>query len=246
MLDASGDVIGLVVEHAIDAPAFAEFGFLLGADGGDRLGADRLGHLHDHGADAAGAAVDEDDLAGLQFRALEDAEMGRDADERDRGGLVIRDAGGRRVKEFLRSANELRARPLPAEQPLIGAPHALADLEAFDARADRVHGARDIGPGDERRRQRHLDDTGANVRVDRIERRGCHANADLARLRRRCRHVAVVQHVGSARSVKVSGFHEVAPPNAQGRGTPSPWACTFQCALTASGVCGSFGGIRMA
>ena len=62
-------VLGLVVEDGVGAPGAAQVRLLRRADRGDDLGADRLGHLHHHRPDAAGAAVDEDDLAGLQFRA---------------------------------------------------------------------------------------------------------------------------------------------------------------------------------
>ena len=125
------DVVGLVVQHAIYAPGSAQLGLLCGTDRGDRFRAAGLGHLGDHRADAAGAAVDENGLAPLQVGAAKQPEVRCNANQGGRGRFILRHAGGNRVEPFLRGADIFRAGPLPAQQALVRAPDAVADLESF-------------------------------------------------------------------------------------------------------------------
>ena len=152
LLDLGRHIVGFVVDHAIGAPALAQLRFLGRANGGDHFRADGLGHLHDHGADAAGAAVNEDGFAGLEPGTAEQAVMGRDADQRRPGCHVIGDSRGDREEPIFGRADKLRATALPTEQTLIGGPDTLADLESLDVRADRFDDAGHIAAGDERHR----------------------------------------------------------------------------------------------
>ncbi len=175
-----GEVVGLVIDDAVRSEFASSRCFLVAADGGDDRRAGRLRHLHDHRADAAGAAIDEDGLAGLQLRAVEQPEVGGDADQRARGGLFVRHSGRCGVEPLSLDADELRARALPAEKPLVRSPDAVARLEVRHARSDRVDHAREVGAGDRRLRQRHGCRAGADVGVDRVDRRGQDLDPDLA------------------------------------------------------------------
>ena len=62
------EVLGLVVDGVVGAELEAGVGLFLGSDGDDHLGAEGLGQLDRHGADAGRAAMDQQRLAGLQRR----------------------------------------------------------------------------------------------------------------------------------------------------------------------------------
>src|SRR6266404_1284314 len=97
--------------------------------------------------------------------------MGGDADKSDGRGLRVFGTGRRRIEPLFRGAYKLRAGALPAEQPLVGSPDAIADLEAPSAGPRRFDNAGDVGPRDERLRQVHRDDAAPDVEVDRVESR---------------------------------------------------------------------------
>src|SRR5580700_1804549 len=76
------------------------------ADGGDHRAADRLGHLDRDGADAGTAGMDEDGLAGLEPRIVEQHVLdGRECDRRT-GGVTHRHPGRRLDDEALGHVDE--------------------------------------------------------------------------------------------------------------------------------------------
>src|SRR5262249_39102017 len=86
-----------------------------------------------------------------------------------------------------------------------------ADLEALDARADRVDDTREVGAGDVRVREARL---AVPTRLDVVEVDGDRAvpDADLSRSGLGLRDVREAHHLGAADSRDVDGFHELRPP----------------------------------
>ena len=98
-----------------DLPAAAQVGLLDAAHGRDDFRADGPGHLHDHRADPAGAAVDEHRLARLQVGTAEQAQVGRDADQRPGHRQLVLDPGRRGIEPVLVDGRQLREGALPAQ-----------------------------------------------------------------------------------------------------------------------------------
>ena len=116
-LTRAGDVLLLVVDRCVGAEFAAQFHFFVAAGRGDHAGTDRLGHLHDHRADAAGAAVDEQRFAGLQLGVAHEAEVGGDADQRAGGRRFVAHAVGNRIEPALFDGGVFGERALPAQSP---------------------------------------------------------------------------------------------------------------------------------
>src|SRR5262249_50834683 len=119
-----------------------------------------------HRADSAGAAVDENDVAGLGAGAAKEPEMGRDANERDRGRGLVAHIRWRGIEPLFVYAGVLGNRSLPAEQPLVRSPDPVADFETVYVRPNGGHRAGQVAARDVWLRQRHGHDAGTDVEVD--------------------------------------------------------------------------------
>ena len=157
---AGGDVFRFVVDGDVGPELAATFQFFFAAGRGDHFRADRLGHLHDHRADAAGAAVDEQRFAGFELGVAHQAQVGSDADERAGGGRFVAHAVGNWIEPALIDGGVLGKRALPAEQALVGSPHAVADFEALRVGTNFLDDARQVAADDERQRDVHRDRAG--------------------------------------------------------------------------------------
>src|SRR5262249_6519228 len=93
---------------------------------------------------------------------------------------------------------EFRERALPAEQTLVGPPDTVADLEAVCTRSGGLDGSGKVAAGDEGFGKRHCHGAGADVDVDRVERRGAYADEHFALSGLRRGQFADADHVGTA------------------------------------------------
>ena len=164
-------------------------------------GAKRAGELDRGGADAAGAAVHQDALAGLEVSELED--VGPDGEE------GLRDAGGLLHGEALWHGQALHA----------GREAVLGVAAAGDERADAValappgvrgrggDGARDFQSEDGRRSRRRRIVAGALQQVGTIDARGLDANQHFARARDGRRALGDVQNVRRPGLCEVDVLH---------------------------------------
>ena len=93
-------VLEAVGEDELVGAGLERDGALLGrrGHGDDAAGAEGLGDLDRGGADAAGGALHEHGLAGLQAAALDEGEVGRAVVEDDRGALLVRHRVGQRER----------------------------------------------------------------------------------------------------------------------------------------------------
>ena len=71
------EVLLVVVDRPFGAESLAELPLLGGSRGGEDAGAEGVGGLDREGADAAGAAVDQEGVAGLKVRDHEDVRPDR-------------------------------------------------------------------------------------------------------------------------------------------------------------------------
>ena len=128
---------------ARSAPSFeAGVGLVLRADGDDDLGAEGLGELDRHGADAGRAAMDQQRLAGLQRAALEHVVPDRHQRFRDGAGFLHRQR--RRHRHRLGVLRDAILRVAAAGHQRH---HLVADLVPVRAASDRDHFARDFKAG---------------------------------------------------------------------------------------------------
>src|SRR5205823_1944639 len=97
--------------------------------------------------------------------------------------------------------------PLPAEQPLIRAPHAVAGAVVLDAEADRLERAGQVTAGDARFGQGHVDYPRSDVEVDRVQRGRLDADEHLALARPGRGQIAVTDHLGPAGRIDEGCFH---------------------------------------
>jgi hypothetical protein len=133
-----------VVDHAVGAERLDEGDVARAADRG-HVRAELLGELDGRAPDTAGGAVDEHPLTRLQLRATEHVERRRAAEE-DRGRVAEREVRGLGYEQaVLREDAELGVRTHRGTRK---ADHRVADREARDLRADRLHDARELGPED--------------------------------------------------------------------------------------------------
>ena len=72
LLSCRDKVLGAIVDREVGAELFAGPDLVVGTDGDQHLGAERLGEQDGGDADAGGSAVDKQGFALLEFAALED------------------------------------------------------------------------------------------------------------------------------------------------------------------------------
>ncbi len=109
--------------------------------------------------------------------------MCRETNECECGRILLRNPGRQFVEEVFVHRGELGKRTLPAQHPLVAAPHAVADLEPLTVRPDRFDRPRQIRTRYERERGGHLHQTAADVHIERIDAGRSHLHEHLARLR---------------------------------------------------------------
>ena len=149
---------------------------------------------------------------------------GGDADEGAGGRRFVGHAGGSRIEPALVDGGIFGERALPAHESLVGSPDSVADFEFLGVWAQLFDDARQIGADDVRQRDVHLDRAAANIRIDRIDGRGFHADEHLVAGWFGRGQVADDDGFGGAGLGDVGGFHggllldRVAKTASDGRG----------------------------
>jgi hypothetical protein len=133
--------------------------------------------------------------------------MGRDADQGHGRGVVVRYERGRRIEPGLIDGGILGRDSLPAEQPLVRAPDAITHAKAGASLPDALDGARQVARQDIRKLERHRDRAGADIKVDRVERRRFHPYEYLPGPRLGRWQLADLDHFGRARLFDIGGTH---------------------------------------
>ena len=113
--------------------------------------------------------MNEHCFARLEPGVAHQSQVRGDPHQGQRHGLLFADRGRDRIEPTFIDGRILGERSLPAHQPLIRAPDAIAGLESPRARADCFHHARQIAANHNRQRQGHSHGAGADVGVDRID-----------------------------------------------------------------------------
>ena len=131
------DVARPVVHHHVGAQLAADLDFFVVAGRGHDAGADGPRHLHDARADPARTAVHEDLLAHLQLGVAEQAEVGGDAHQGNRRGVLKGNFLGNGIEPLLFNGRELGKGALAAQQALVAAPDAIARLQSLYFGANR-------------------------------------------------------------------------------------------------------------
>ena len=109
---------------------------IAGAGGRDHGSAQMLGELHGKSGDAAGAALDQNGLAGFEMRGVFDGGERGEADEPERRGFGMAQRS-RLLGDDRRLDGDLFR--VGAFDALVGhAEHGIADFEIGDARAERA------------------------------------------------------------------------------------------------------------
>ncbi len=183
---------------------------IAGAGRGVNRGAEMLGDLDGKAGDAAGAALDQDGLAGLELRGVLDAGERGDADEAERrsfgvaqrSGLLGDDRGFDR--EFLGVA--------AFDALLSHAEHVVADGEIGHAGAERADHAGEIAAEDVGQCQILIAaDAAPHLGIGPVHARGVNVDHDLAGSGHRVRRVAIAQHFRSALGCQQHCFHAFPP-----------------------------------
>jgi hypothetical protein len=183
-----------------------EFGLVLGADGADHGGAEKIGPLAGDQSDAAGGGMDEHDGALADLEGAVEQILHGHALEHHRGGLLI----GNVVRQFHRAIGRQQAfGRVAAERHHIG--DAVADLDVGNARADRGHLSGAFVTGDEGHADRRGIHADAEIRVDEIDAAGILLDLDLALPRRRDFNIVQCQNVGTAMFVYAHCCDHVSP-----------------------------------
>ena len=104
---------------------------------------------------------------GFQLGFAEQAQMGRDADQGTGGGVFVVHVGRRGIEPLLIDGAVLGKRALPAHQPLVRSPDAVAHLESLRLRPHGFDRAGQVAADDERLGQLPIVRAVAEVRVDR-------------------------------------------------------------------------------
>ncbi len=183
--------------------------FLVAAGGGDHPGADRFGHLHDHRADAAGAAVDEQHFAGSQLRVAQQTQARGKRNQRDGRRLLVGHIRRGGVQPTFLDRRIFSERALPPQQALAASPHAIARFQPFCVWANRFDRAGQIAAHDKRKRQRHLHHAGADVGIDRIDAHRANFDQHLRTGCLRLGQIAEEDALGRSRLLNVSSLHGV-------------------------------------
>jgi agmatine deiminase len=165
------------------------------------------GELHHEAADRAPRPVDQDGLTGLQFGEIERRLPGREAGQRQRRGVDQLDRPGCRGQGLGRGEHVLGGAAGGVEGQHRHDP--VADLQAGHVRAEFGDGARQVDPRHVRESDRdHFgQDTGADVVVDRVERRGRHPHQHLPGAGDRTVDVLVAQDLAAAELVETYCLH---------------------------------------
>ena len=201
----AGEILRVVVDDLVGAEA-AHIVDVRCAAGGDDAGADIFGELNGETGNAAGAALDQDRLAALQFQRVFDRIDRGQSGKRQRRGVDMRkplrllgDEGGRdcdllAIGAFLAGAEH--------------AEHRVAHLQ-IGAVADRADNAGKIAAGDLRKFDIGMSRifAGAKLPVGGVDGRGMDVDHHLARAGHGIRQVAVLQHFRAAEFLDVSRFH---------------------------------------
>lgn len=128
-----------MLEDAIGTEIAAAGGFGFVPGGGDGFGADRAGHLQDHGTDTTGAASDEEPFIGLELSALAKSEVSRDSDEGAGGSVVVGDLWGDGVEPLCIDSSIFGESALSSHETLVASPYAIANSELMDLVTDFDH-----------------------------------------------------------------------------------------------------------
>jgi len=178
-LDARHDVLGLVVDDLIGAERADEVRRLGAAHRRQHAGAARLGDLDGRGADAAGPALHEHGLAGLEIAAPDEAVVGGGEDHAQGGGVDERER--RRFGHRLRLGDEsvLGVAALAADAEA-AEDHLVAGTDARHLGADPFHHASAVRAEDLRRLLRRREAALAHGDVDWVHGRRLDAHQDLS------------------------------------------------------------------
>ena len=218
-LASCDEILRLVVDRVVGAELEARVALVVAAGRDDDLRAQGLGHLDGRDADAAGAALDQQRLAGLQAGAVEDVAPHREESLRQRRRFDIAHALGNRQALAHRRHAQLR---------VAATGHQRADAVAL-LEPGRGHGravalddlaghfqARDIrGAG------RHRVVAGALQHVRAVDAAGGDTDQEFTRARDGRRPFAQTQDVGLAKGADFDGFHRGRGPGCP-RGQPRP------------------------
>ena len=173
--------------------------------GGDDAGADVLGELHGEVRNAAGAALDQDGLAGLELDGVLDRHERGEAGEREGRGVGVGDVVGflrddRGVDRDLLGVGAFLAHGAHAE-------HVIADLEVANAFAERAHDAREVAPQHVGKLADPVRLAGAHLPVGAVDARRVDVDDDLSGLGDGIGQLSVCENVGAAMLFDVHSFH---------------------------------------
>ncbi len=173
------------------------------------MGADMLRKLNGEARDAAGAALNEDRLAALELERVLDRDDRGEADERQRGGIDVRECG-RFLGDDGRADRDLFA--IGALTPGIEhAEHVVADLYVSNPVPHRRDRAGKIPA--EHKGEFHLRRIEARTHapISAVDARGLYVDHDFACRRRGIGQVAILQHFGTAEFFDEGRFHGSCP-----------------------------------
>ena len=174
--------------------------------GADHARADVLGELDGEGRDTARPALDQDGLAGLELQRVLDGADRREAGQRHRRGVDMRQR--RRLLGDDVGANSDLLAVGSVAAGLEHAEHLVADLEVAHAFTDGADFARKIASQDERELG-PLVFAGGYLPIGAVDARGHDVDHDLPRPRDRIGQIAIFQDLRSAELLDVRSLHGV-------------------------------------
>ena len=173
----------------------------------------------DHGGSHAPAPpVHEDCLASLQRSLTAKSQMRRDSHQGSSSSLLVRHPRRRRIGPRLIDRNLLRERSLPPKQSLVAPPDTVALPEMRHLGPDRLHDPGEITADDKRQRDRHRDQTRADVGVNRVHRNRLDPHAYLPALHSGRRQFAELDVLRWASALDEGGFHRASIREIRGPG----------------------------
>ena len=200
------EALRLVIDDGVGAQAARQFHVARADRGGNRQPG-MAGELDGEAAHPARAAVDQHLLPGLQAPDLEQRLPGREARQRHRRRLDVREV--RRFRGGIRLGHQGELGE-GADALLVHArEHRVTRLEARHAGADRLHHAGEIIAEDEREAEGHdhLQHAVADLEVYRVHAGGMHLHQQFARPRLRHRLLAQFHDIVATVAADEGGFH---------------------------------------
>src|SRR4051794_920205 len=196
--DLLDEVLAAVVDRVVH-PEAADGVVLRGRCGAEHLGAEDLSYLGRRDSDAARGGLEEHPLPLLHVAVANQCGVGGGVDDRHRGALLVAPVVGKRHQVCGPGDHELG---VAAE--VAAAQHTVADRDAVDALAERLHLAAELVANHAGRLGGVRVEADAREQVGEVDARGVHPDAHLARTRHRVRALLDAEDLGRP----VLGDHE--------------------------------------